>query len=143
MQVRDILNSKGSKVWTVRIGQTLQEALHLLSTHRIGALLVLGENNETVGILSERDILRNCYKHPTQWFQSRVHAVMTRDIHTVSLDTNLKVVMELMTEKRTRHILVMEDGKFAGIVSIGDIVKARLEQTEIENEQMRQYISGI
>lgn len=143
MLVRDVLISKGCEVWTVRIDQTLQEALHLLMTKKIGALLVANKDKHGVGILSERDILRECHEHPAEWFKLRVQAVMTRAIQTVSPETDLKIVMELMTENRIRHVLVMEDQKLAGIVSIGDVVKIRLQHTEHENEHMRNYIHGI
>ena len=142
MLVRDVLGAKGYKVWTTRIDQTLQEALQFLIARKIGALLVLNADHQAVGILTERDILRECHKHPTEWFKLRVHAVMTRAIQTVSPEVDLKIVMELMTENHIRHILVMEDQKLVGIVSIGDVVKARLQHTEHENEYMRNYIHG-
>ena len=142
MLVRDVLGAKGSEVWTTRIDQTLQEALQFLIAKKIGALLVLNADHQEVGMLTERDILRECHKHPAEWFKLRVHAVMTRTIQTVSPEADLKIVMELMTENRTRHVLVMEDQKFVGIVSIGDVVKARLHHTEHENEYMRNYIRG-
>ena len=142
MLVRDVLGAKGYEVWTTRIDQTLQEALHFLIAKKIGALLVLNTDRQAVGILTERDILRECHKHPAEWFKLHVQAVMTRTIQTVSPEADLKIVMELMTENRIRHILVMEDQKFVGIVSIGDVVKARLQHTEHENEYMRNYIHG-
>ena len=142
MLVRDVLIAKGCEVWTTRIDQTLQQALHFLIDKKIGALLVVNTDDHVEGILSERDILRECDKRPAEWFKLRVHAVMTRAIQTVPPEADLKVVMELMTENRIRHVLVMEDQKLAGIVSIGDVVKARLQHTEHENEHMRNYISG-
>ena len=142
MLVRDVLGAKGYEVWTTRIDQTLQEALHFLIDKEIGALLVLNADHQAVGMLTERDILRECHKQPAEWFKLRIHTVMNCTMQTVSPDADLKIVMELMTENRIRHVLVMEDQKFVGIVSIGDVVKARLQHTEHENEHMRNYIHG-
>lgn len=142
MLVRDVLNAKGREVWTTQVDQSLQEALHSLISKKIGALLVLNADQEEAGILTERDILRECHKHPTEWFQLRVQAVMTRTLQTIPPGADLKIVMELMTENRIRHVLVREDRNIVGIVSIGDIVKARLQQTEHEMEHMRNYIHG-
>lgn len=142
MLVRDVLIAKGREVWTAQTDQTLQEALHSLISKKIGALLVLNADHQGVGILSERDILRECHKHPAGWCKLRVQAAITGPIQAVTPETDLKIVMGLMTENRIRHVLVKEDQNIVGIVSIGDIVKARLLHTEHEMEHMRNYIHG-
>ena len=142
MLVSDVLIAKGEGVWTIGMGQTLQEALHFLIAKKIGSLLILDTDEQVIGILSERDILRECNRYPTEWFKLPVHSVMNRLIQTVSPQTDLKVVMELMTENRIRHIPVMKEERLAGLVSIGDVVKAHIQHIEHENEHMRNYING-
>lgn len=142
MLVRDVLVAKGGDVFTIQSTQTLRIALRLLITKRIGALLVFNESNQMVGILSERDILGECHKNPTGWFRLHVSDIMNHMIRTVSPEVDLKVVMEMMTENRIRHIPVLEAQKLVGIISIGDVVKARLQHAEHENEHMRNYIHG-
>ena len=142
MLVQDVLTLKGDTVWTVRPAQTLLEALDMLTHYQIGALLVLDSEQGIQGILSERDILKQCHRHPQNWTELKVHAVMTKILHTLTRKDTIKEAMEMMTEKRIRHIPVVESGKLFGILSVGDMVKARLKDAEDENSFMRQYLEG-
>ena len=143
MLVREVLAAKGGDVWTISAAKTLQDALRLFISKKIGALLVVKSPGQISGIVSERDVLRTCYDHPADWFKLRISDVMTGVIKTVAPEADLKVVMELMTENRIRHVPVVANQKLVGIISIGDVVKARLEHTEYENEHMRNYIYGV
>lgn len=142
MLVKNILEAKGAKVWSVPSGKTLKEALKILVENKIGVVLVLDRTEQVVGILSERDIMRECYKNPRTWDNSPVTQVMTPCVIMVNPDTSLDHVMQLMTENRIRHIPVMKKDELVGIVSIGDVVKARLKDTEHEVEYMKDYLKS-
>lgn len=141
MIVKTILDAKGSKVWFVNAEQTLKEALKILIDNKIGCVLVFDPKKEAAGILSERDITRECHNHPDTWSKQLVSQAMTRILISVPPEATVQQVMELMTERRIRHIPVMKEGKLAGIVSIGDVVKARLKEAEDENKNIKEYFS--
>ena len=142
MRVKEILEEKGSKVWSIQAQQTLQEALRILVTHKIGAVLVFDQKTAVIGILSERDIMRECYRNPKDWNDSLVRKVMTSRVIAVTPEKTLEYVMELMTENRIRHIPVMHHEQLVGIVSIGDVVKARLKDSAYEIASMKEYLSS-
>jgi len=142
MLLKEILQVKGSKVWSIESHRTLSEALQLLIQNKIGALLVFTQSKKIVGILSERDVLRICFSKPQDWGQVAIESVMTEKVIIVSPNDDVNVAMSLMTEKRIRHIPVADNGKLCGIVSIGDVVKARLDEYELENQAMKEYIAG-
>ena len=142
MKIKDILKTKGSKVWTIQANQKIHDAVHILITERIGALLVLDEKGGIAGIISERDIVRGCYHHTGGLNTTLVSELMTKDIITTSPEDNIGDVMGLMTENRVRHIPVIENGKLAGIVSIGDVVKFLLEDSAHQIQSLKEYIHG-
>ncbi len=140
--IKDILQHKGSKVWSVKANQTIQEALQILVRQKIGAVLVLNENGTIAGILSERDIVRGCYQDSKGLDKTPVKELMTKNVITGSPEDNISNVMAVMTENRVRHIPVLADGKVAGIVSIGDVVKALLEDSEHQIRYLKEYLYG-
>jgi CBS domain-containing protein len=145
MKVRDILGSKGRRVITIRPDATLSTAVHRLVLERIGALVVSEDGRRVAGVLSERDIVRGLASQGTDLLStgSRVADLMSRNPITCTPEDTVKHVMSEMTRQRVRHLPVLEDGVLAGIVSIGDIVKSRLEEVELEAVVLREaYIAA-
>jgi CBS domain-containing protein len=131
MNIQSILARKGSQVVTIRARQSIREALEALAQYNIGALVVVNHAEQPIGILSERDIVRAA-ANGESIFHLNVHALMTRELITGIPDDDLEVVAHTMTEKRIRHVPVVDQGQLVGIVSIGDIVKAQRDQYEGE-----------
>ncbi len=129
MNIAHVLARKGVKVVTITPDQTIRQALALLAEHNIGALVVVDETHRPIGILSERDIVREAARNE-QVFGHEVGELMTHEVIVGVPEDELKSVGHTMTERRIRHIPVVEKGKLVGIVSIGDIVKAQRDQYE-------------
>jgi CBS domain-containing protein len=140
MKVKDILRQKGSEVATIASTATLAEAAQALSTRRIGALVVSDDGMHIVGILSERDIVRCLAEEGAGALEHQVSAAMTADVQTCTSDDSLDELARTMTEGRFRHLPVVEGGEMAGLVSIGDVVKRRVEQLEQEAQALTEYI---
>lgn len=140
MQVAYILNVKGRDVATIQPHRTLSDAVALLNERRIGAVVVTGADGKVMGILSERDIVR-AVGAGGHVLTDPVSRYMTSKVITCSPDTLIVDLMEEMTRGRFRHLPVIEDGRLAGIVSIGDVVKHRLEEFQFETQQLREYIT--
>jgi CBS domain-containing protein len=140
MIVRAILDTKGRDVTTITPDKTLGEATHLLVEQKIGALLVTGADRRVTGILSERDIVKAVSKEGAAALQATVASVMTREVVTCGTTDTMAELMGRMTAGRFRHMPVIENGKLAGIISIGDVVKHRLAEMEHESSALRNYI---
>jgi CBS domain-containing protein len=140
MTVSIILAAKGRDVVSVEPNATLSSAVALLAEKRIGALVVLGVDRRIVGILSERDIVRALAEHGTDTLGAPVSQVMTRKVSTCTESETIPSIMERMTAGKFRHVPVVDQGRLAGIISIGDVVKHRLQQMERDSEAMRDYI---
>lgn len=143
MNVQSIIGSKGTNVATITQVATLAEAIAQLGEHGIGALVVSGDGSAIEGIVSERDIVRAASRSGADCFSATVGSVMSTDVITCALGDGVDRLMSLMTDRRIRHLPVVdEQGHLAGIISIGDVVKARLAELEQENQALSQYISG-
>ena len=142
MHVRAILDEKGRDVLTIRPDATLHEATRILAENRIGALMVLGVNQQIKGILSERDIVRVIAKSGADALNATVSSVMTANVVRCTEDSSLDEVMAMMTAKRFRHVPVEANGKLVGMISIGDVVKSRIREIEFEAEEIKAYIAG-
>ena len=141
MNVQSILGGKGTDVATISQTASVCDAVRLLEERRIGALVVSGDGRAIEGIVSERDVVRRAASGPLAGVA--VGAVMSTDVVTCSAGDGVDRLMSLMTERRIRHLPVVDDGgRLAGIVSIGDVVKARLTELEHENQALADYISG-
>jgi CBS domain-containing protein len=140
MTVKAILSRKGSEVITIERSADLAAAVQLLAQRRIGAVLVRGGRGEVAGILSERDIVRALAERGVAALNERVEKVMTRDVFTCVESDTVAHIMERMTTGKFRHVPVVEKGRLVGVVSIGDVVKHRLEQMEEESSALREYI---
>ena len=142
MQVENILQSKGTAVHTVTAGAPLSEAVQLLNTHKIGAVVVVDAKGGVAGILSERDIVRRLGTDPAKLLASPVRTAMTAKVITATRAHTVSDLMELMTRHRIRHIPVVDGTTLVGIVSIGDVVKRKIEETEQEALALREYIAS-
>jgi len=142
MQVRNILNAKGRDVFTVVAAMGIPELARELVRRRNGAAVVLGDDGALVGVISERDLIYSIAESGAQCLERTVADLMTREVITCTPDTSVDEVMNDMTERRIRHLPVIEDGALAGIISIGDVVKHRIEVVEREANQLREYITA-
>jgi CBS domain-containing protein len=142
MIVKSIIELKGGDVVTMEPGVSLDAAAKLLAGRRIGAVVVLGADDRVVGILSERDIVRAISERGIAAMQEQVAQVMTRKVATCTLDETLHSIMERMTAGKFRHVPVIEQGRLAGIISIGDVVKHRIVEIEQESDALKSYIAG-
>jgi CBS domain-containing protein len=142
MTLRDILRVKGSQVYTVRPDQTVQDAVGILMQHRVGALLVEEGDGRDVGIITERDVLRECHHRSDQLRQIPVREAMSKDLIIGLPDDELGYTMGVMTKNRVRHLPIVDSGRVVGMISIGDVVKASLDEVEDENHYLKEYISG-
>ena len=140
MTVNDILLHKGNQVITIEPTATLAAAVRMLVQQRIGALLVTGAEHHIVGIISERDIVRVLHERGPAVLSAPVAEVMTRKVVTCDRHETIAEIMERITSGKFRHVPVVEHGRLAGIVSIGDVVKARLGELEREQNALREYI---
>lgn len=141
MNVETILAGKGRDVLTIAPDATIADAVRMLETRRVGAVVVSADGKAVGGILSERDIVHGLAKYGAVLLERRVGDLMTSDVETCAGGDTDREVLALMTERRFRHLPVVEDGALVGIVSIGDVVKSRLDGIAGEAEAMRDYIS--
>jgi CBS domain-containing protein len=141
MTVKAILSRKGGDVVTIAPTAQLAEAVKLLAARRIGAIVITGPGERVAGILSERDIVRVLAERGTAVLDEQVGAVMTRNVVTCTGAETVTVIMERMTAHRFRHLPVVEQNRLVGIISIGDVVKRRVEEIEGESNALREYIA--
>jgi CBS domain-containing protein len=140
MTVKAILAAKGGDVVTIEPTTNVAAAVKLLAARKIGALVVTGADRRVTGILSERDIVHAMAERGAAALELPLTEVMTRKVMTCNVGDTISMVMERMTEGKFRHLPVVEQGRLAGIVSIGDVVKHRLGEMEREQSALRDYI---
>ena len=140
MNVKEILQVKGRDVVTIEPSATVGAAAKVLADRRIGAVVVTGAGARIVGILSERDIVQVIASRGIAALESPISEVMTRKVTTCNLSDPISTIMERMTAGKFRHVPVVEQGRLAGIISIGDVVKHRLMEMEHEQAALRDYI---
>jgi len=142
MNVQTILRNKGRSVTTIRPDATVETAVDLLHARGIGALVVSEDGESVDGILSERDIVHALSRYGDALLPLLVEAVMTRPVVTCDPDDSIAALMAEMTNRRIRHFPVVRDERLCGIVSIGDVVKSRLDEIEFEADSLRSFIAG-
>lgn len=142
MIVQDILATKGSDVVTIAPTATVADLLATLAEHRIGAIVVSPDGRHITGIVSERDVVRGLHRHGTDLVTMLVTQVMTAAVRTCDPSDDISAIAQIMTEGRFRHLPVVVDGALMGIVSIGDVVKKRIDQLETETDQLRDYLTS-
>lgn len=142
MRISDILRVKGSDVVTVTPDIDVARLLGVLAEHGVGAVVVSRDGTTVDGIASERDIVRALARRGQGVLTDRVTAISTRGVHTVGPDAELQDLMRIMTDNRIRHVPVVRDGVLCGIVSIGDVVKSRIDELETEHSALTRYVMG-
>ena len=142
MAVAHILRQKGSTVYSVTPGDSVQTIVDVLAKQRIGAVLVMDRDGHLAGIVSERDVVRAMAGDAAAVAGKTATDIMTARVRTCSPSDTEAELMTLMTEHRVRHLPVLSNGKIAGMISIGDVVKLRMEMMELEAEQMKTYIAS-
>ena len=139
MRISDVVRDKQGVV-TISSGASVKELLALLSEHRIGAVVVSDDGEGVHGIVSERDVVRHLHSGGAAILDGSVGAIMTREVRTAEPGGELGDLERLMTEHRIRHVPIVSDGKLAAIVSIGDVVKRRIDSLQAERDQLEAYI---
>ncbi|NLE78502.1 MAG: CBS domain-containing protein [Rhodococcus sp.] len=139
MRIADVLRNKGSAVTTVCPETSVRELLDLLTRHNIGALIVV-DNDSVIGMVSERDVVRGIQQRGADALTDRVFDIMTTELFTCLPTDSIDSLAETMTEHRIRHLPVMLDRRLVGIVSIGDVVKSRMDELQNERDQLESYI---
>lgn len=142
VQVAVILGRKGTEVATISSDATLADAVASLAQRNVGALVVSDDGRSVHGVLSERDIVRSLARSGASALDLTVGEAMTAEVHTCARDTTTDDLMAIMTTRRIRHVPVVEDHQLAGIVSIGDVVKSRIDELETETEALQGYVTG-
>jgi CBS domain-containing protein len=142
VQISDILRVKGEQVVTVTPNADVRYLLVVLAEHRIGAVVVSRDGTSVDGIVSERDIVRALAERGATVLSEPITAIYTAVVHMVTPQTAVEEVMRIMTERRFRHLPVVADGVLRGIVSIGDVVKNRIDELESERAALTNYITG-
>jgi CBS domain-containing protein len=141
MKISDVLRSKGTEVVTISPDDTVRHLLGELARHRVGALLVV--TGDTLhGVVSERDVVRRLHTDGDGVLDGQVRSIMTTVLHVATSEDTVDGVMRVMTDKRVRHLPVLDDGALVGIVSIGDLVNQCITELRIERDQLTAYISG-
>ena len=142
MQVSVLLQTKGTEVVTVPPESTIAEVAIVLAEHRIGAVVVTSDGRSIEGVLSERDIVRALARPDDGMLAVTAHSLMTTEVVTCEPDTTVQELMGTMTDRRIRHVPVLVEGRLAGLVSIGDVVKHHIATLEHETQAMHDYISN-
>jgi CBS domain-containing protein len=142
MRISDILRVKGEQVVTVGPGTDVERLLAVLAEHRIGAVIVSADGRTVDGIVSERDVVRAIAARGADVLTEPVTRIATADVRTIAPEASLEEVERLMTEGRFRHVPVVVDGALHGVVSIGDVVKNRIDELETERSSLAGYITG-
>ena len=140
MRISDVLGAKSSSdVVTITPDAGVRDLIALMAEHNVGALIVSADGTHVDGIVSERDVVRHLH-HDGTVINNVVSAIMTADVETCEESTTLDELMQTMTERRIRHVPVVRDGDLVGIISIGDVVKHRINQLQFERDQLDSYV---
>ena len=142
MKVRDILKDKGTEVATIGVERNLCDAIRVLVEKNIGSLIVMDEKGAIAGIITERDVLRQCNQCLESFRDIKIRDVMTKNLIVASPDDDLDYVENIMTQNRIRHLPIISNQRIAGILSIGDLVNVLRGECKVENRYLKDYISG-
>lgn len=142
MRISDVLRSKGAAVFTIKPDTSVGDFLAILAEHRIGVCVLSEDGSTLAGICSERDIVRNLAARGSQLLSDPVSTIATIEVQTATPETSLEDLARMMTERRIRHVPVVVDGVLAGMVSLGDVVKYRMDELETERQALVDYISS-
>jgi CBS domain-containing protein len=140
MKISDVLRLKGSEVVTIRPDDTVSRLLEVLAEHGVGALVVSQDGKEVAGIVSERDVVRHLHRSGAEVLTGPVSTIMTREVTTCEPGEEVEALAVTMTERRIRHVPVTQEGQLYAIVSIGDVVKHRMDMLQSERDHLANYI---
>ncbi len=140
MKISDVLRNKGTEVATIRPDESVTRLIEVLADRGVGALVVSPDGTAVVGIVSERDVVRHLHRTGAAVLNGPVSAIMTSDVTTCSADDEVESLARTMTQRRIRHVPVLADGRLEAIVSIGDVVKHRIDALQSERDQLVEYI---
>ena len=140
MRISNVIHRKGDLVVTVRSDATVRQLLEVLEEHKIGAVVVSDDGSTVTGIVSERDVVRHLHTVGAALLEQAVATIMTSDVQTCSPDDDIEDLARTMTDRRIRHVPVVIDGKLHAIVSIGDVVKSRIDELRTERDHLVDYI---
>ena len=143
MRIDELLEKKGLSVKTIKASESLKTAIRVMNENHIGALITVEDNGDVAGILSERDLLLICSQcAPDKNRIVKDHMTPKNKLFTLKMEDNLQTAMKIFTEKKIRHLPVLDKGKLTGIISIGDVVKELLDVVEEENKYLKEYVMG-
>lgn len=142
MSVRELLKKKPRRIFTVEPTADAARAAHLLMEHEIGGLPVVGADGALVGFVSEREVVRALDEHREYASEQPIRSLMRKPAPVCDIEDGIREVMERMTRERLRHLVVMEGGRIAGVISVGDLVKHRLQELELETGVLRDYVAA-
>lgn len=142
MKIKNVLKLKGAEVFTISEGKNVYQAMAIIVANKIGSLVVINDEAKITGIFSERDALKVCYENPNNFAEIAVNQVMTKSIIFAEPEDEVDYVLGIMTQNKFRHVPVMKEGSLVGIVSIGDLVKVQLNEMNLENKYLMEYIQG-
>lgn len=142
MLVQDILLKKGSEIFHIKPDATVYDAIRMMSEKDVSALLVINDDNKLEGIISDKDYRNKVVLKGRTSMKTYVHDIMTTELITVKSSESIEMCMHIMTDKKIRHLPVLDQGVLSGIISIGDTVKAIIDQQKIEINDLKSYITG-
>ncbi len=142
LRVHDLLSAKGSDVFSIDPGQSVYQAIEMMSEKEVGALAVVDDASRLVGIISERDYARKVILQGKSSKETAVAEIMTSDVITTHRDASVDECMEQMTNQRIRHLPVMDDNQLIGMISVGDLVKSLISEKDFQIEQLERYVRG-
>jgi CBS domain-containing protein len=142
LTVRELLERKGYDIWSISPDASVHDAVQVLDEKNVGALMVVDEDMELIGLVSERDVARKIVLREEPTKHTPVRQIMTQDVLYVTPDESIEECMAIMTDKHIRHLPVLEDDKLIGVISIGDVVKSVIGEKEFMIEQLEHYIQG-
>ena len=142
MRVRDLLSDKGNDVWSIGPAQSVYQAIEMMSLKGVGALTVVDDSGQLIGIISERDYARKVILQGKMSKETQIADIMTRDLVTSNQDMTVDECMALMTNRRIRHLPILENDALVGIISVGDLVKSLISEKDFKIEQLERYVRG-
>ena len=140
--VADLLKAKKKQLTTISPDKSVQDAVNIMVELRIGSLVVIGKDHDLAGIMTERDVLRQCAKNPNKLSETKVGDVMTKQVIVGKLDDSIKFVEETMTARHIRHLPIVEGNKVTGMISIGDVVRSMMDESSAEANDLRDRLAA-
>lgn len=142
LRVKDLLSEKGNEIWSIGPSQSVYQAIEMMSLKEVGALTVMSDSGELIGIVSERDYARKVILQGRLSKETLISAIMTSEVISTDEDASVDECMALMTHRRIRHLPVVKEGQMIGMISVGDLVKSMLLEKDQKIEQLERYVRG-